>query len=94
MSQVAENEQRLLEMTDAFKSNEAEAVREKDEAVQELKRHCHELRQELTSVSEENKRMQGQLESLSGENLKLNATINEMAEEVSLWRGGRGSDCF
>ncbi|XP_060088631.1 centromere-associated protein E [Heteronotia binoei] len=86
LSQVAEKEQRLLETTNALKSKEdftnAEAVRE-NEAVQELKDHCRELRQELATVSEENKRMQGQLESLSGENLKLNVTINEMVEELS-----------
>ncbi|XP_077156854.1 centromere-associated protein E isoform X2 [Paroedura picta] len=87
LSQLAEKEQRLFEMTDALTSKEdfanAEAEREKDEAVQELQRHCQELSQELAAVSEENKQMQGQMECLSDENLKLRTTINEMAEELS-----------
>ncbi|KAL8206873.1 UNVERIFIED_CONTAM: hypothetical protein K2H54_032855 [Gekko kuhli] len=86
LSQVAEKNQRLTEMTNTLASKDlanAEAVRENDEAVQELKHHCQELRQELATVSEENKQMQDQLESLSGENLRLNAAINEMAEELS-----------
>ncbi|XP_015261251.1 PREDICTED: centromere-associated protein E [Gekko japonicus] len=87
LSQVAEKDQRLIEMTNTLKSKEdlanAEAVRENDEAVKKLKHLCQELRQELATVSEENKRMQDQLESLSGDNLKFNTAINEMAEELS-----------
>ncbi|XP_048366028.1 centromere-associated protein E isoform X6 [Sphaerodactylus townsendi] len=74
LSQVAEKEQRILEMTAALKSKEdvanAEAVRKNDE-----------LGQELATVCEENKRLQGQIESLSGENLKLHASVSEMVQE-------------
>nr|XP_056711807.1 centromere-associated protein E [Euleptes europaea] len=87
LSQVAEKGQRLLEMTDALKSKEdfadAEAVRRDNEAVRDLECQRHELEQELATVSEENKRLQGQIENQSGENLKLNAAISEMAQELS-----------
>ncbi|XP_054845456.1 centromere-associated protein E [Eublepharis macularius] len=86
LSQLAEKEQMLLQMADALKAKEdfanAEAVR-KNEAVQELKHQCHGLERELSTVSEENTQIKDQIEKLIGENLKLNAAISEIVQELS-----------
>ncbi|XP_062992506.1 centromere-associated protein E [Elgaria multicarinata webbii] len=87
LSQVAEKERMLHEATDVLKSKEdlanAGAVSENAAAFQELKHQCDELTQKFLTATEESDWMKGQVDFLSGENLKLNATISDMTQEVS-----------
>lgn len=85
-SRIAEKEMLLQEMTDALKSKEdlanADKMRE-DTQFQELKHQYDELGQTLLTTSEESTQMKGQVDLLSEENLKLNATIRDLTQEVS-----------
>ncbi|CAI5784577.1 centromere-associated protein E isoform X3 [Podarcis lilfordi] len=87
LAQVSEKERLLCEATIALKSKEdfvnSEAMRQNDLAFQELKCHCDELEQKFLTASEENKQMKCQLDLLSEENLKLQATIHEVTQELS-----------
>ncbi|XP_053259915.1 centromere-associated protein E [Podarcis raffonei] len=87
LAQVSEKERLLCEATITLKSKEdivnSEAVRQNDLAFQELKCHCDELEQKFLTASEENKQMKCQLDLLSEENLKLQATIHEVTQELS-----------
>ncbi|XP_061441502.1 centromere-associated protein E isoform X2 [Rhineura floridana] len=86
LSQVAEKDKTLCEVTTALQSKDlenAEAMHKNDFAFQELKLQCNELGQKFLIASEENKGMKSQVDVLSDENLKLNATIHEMTQELS-----------
>ncbi|XP_033015458.1 centromere-associated protein E [Lacerta agilis] len=87
LAQVSEKERLLCEATTALKSKEdfvsSEAMRQSDLAFQELKCHCDELEQKFLTASEENKQMKCQVDLLSEENLKLQATIHEVTQELS-----------
>nr|XP_034968217.1 centromere-associated protein E isoform X1 [Zootoca vivipara] len=87
LAQVSEKERLLCEATTALKSKEdfvnSEAMRQNDLAFQELKCHCDELEQKLLTASEENKQMKCQVDLLAEENLKLQATIHEVTQELS-----------
>ncbi|XP_028599463.2 centromere-associated protein E isoform X2 [Podarcis muralis] len=87
LAQVSEKERLLCEATIALKSKEdfvnSEAMRQNNLAFQELKCHCDELEQKFLTASEENKQMTCQLDLLSEENLKLQATVHEVTQELS-----------
>ncbi|KAH0615891.1 hypothetical protein JD844_026494 [Phrynosoma platyrhinos] len=87
LSQVAEKERLLQEATNILKSKEnfanAEVMREKDMAFQELKHQCDELGQNFMIASEGRKQMKGQVDLLSDENLKLNTIVSSLTLELS-----------
>ncbi|XP_053113451.1 centromere-associated protein E isoform X2 [Hemicordylus capensis] len=81
LSQVSEKEGLLNEMTEALTSKE-EALRENDAASQELKHQFDELEQKFLMDSEENMQRKSQIDLLLDENVKLNATIGILREEM------------
>ncbi|KAJ6668847.1 hypothetical protein lerEdw1_012333 [Lerista edwardsae] len=87
LSQVSEKERMLRELTEILKSKEdianAEATRQNEATFQEAAHRFDELEQKFSTVSEEHQQMKDQLACLSDENLKLNATISDITQELS-----------
>lgn len=62
--------------------SETEAMRQHNTILQEATRRFDELEKRFSVVLEENQQMKGQVACLSEENLKLNTTLTDMAQEV------------
>ncbi|XP_066488340.1 centromere-associated protein E [Tiliqua scincoides] len=86
LSQVSEDKM-LHEMIEVLKSKEdianTEAMKQNDATLQEVTCQFEELEQKFSVVSEENQQMKGQVACLSDENIKLNATISDITQELS-----------